>query len=122
MRYCDPGEADEGVVEVINQELMLLQPGIRADQDVVASMLHEGFREFGASGRVWNRSEIVDALSATPGVGAEAEDMRAVRLGDDIVFLTYLARTPERASLRSSVWLRDGGGWRLFFHQGTLCP
>jgi hypothetical protein len=116
------GTADQDVEEVIKKELLLLQPEVRARQNAVLSLLHEAFREFGASGRTWDRSEIADALAANPGTGAQAEDMRAERLGREAVLLTYLARTPERASLRSSLWVRDAVGWRLFFHQGTLCP
>jgi hypothetical protein len=122
MSECDPGTADQDIDEVIKKELLLLQPEVRVRQDVVLSLLHEAFREFGVSGRTWDRSEISGALAASPGGGAQAEDMRAAHLGSDVVLLTYLARTPERDSLRSSLWVRDAVGWRLFFHQGTLCP
>ena len=122
MSKRDPGTADQDIEEVIKKELLLLQPDVRARQVGVLSLLHEAFREFGASGRTWDRSQIAGALAANPGSGAQAEDMRAARLGKDVVLLTYLARTPERDSLRSSLWVRDAIGWRLFFHQGTLCP
>ena len=113
---------DDDAVEVVGKELSLLRTGVRSSPDAVLGLLHEEFREFGASGRVWDREQIAAALAEGPGPGAEAEDMRPVRLGDDAVLLTYVARRPDRVTLRSSVWVRGTEGWRLFFHQGTVCP
>lgn len=112
----------EDLAEVIDKELALLQPGLRSNPEAVLGMLHESFREFGASGRAWDRDEIAAELAEAPGPGATAQDMRAVRLSDDVVLLTYVARRPDRLSLRSSLWVRGDDGWRLFFHQGTPCP
>lgn len=120
MAETNPSETDEAIEEVLRNELSLLQPAIRSSPDAVLGLLHEDFREFGASGRTWNRAEIAAALAEAPGDGAEAEDMRAVRLARDVVIVTYIARRPDRASLRSSLWVCDAAGWRLFFHQGTL--
>jgi hypothetical protein len=47
-------------------------------------------------------------------------DISGVRLADDVVHVTYLSRRGERFARRSSIWLRTGAGWRLYFHQGTL--
>jgi len=118
---ADP--SDEAVAEVMAKELALLAPAVRSDRAAVASLLHEAFREFGASGRTWDRSRIVDTLATEPGdTAAEAEEMRAVRLGEDVILLTYRARRPDRVSLRSSLWVHGAVGWQLFFHQGTPCP
>ena len=115
----DPVVTDEELQGVIEKELALLRPATRSNPEAVLGLLHEGFLEFGASGRVWDRAGIVAALAAGPGPGAVAEDMRALRLGTDVVLLTYVARRPDRVSLRSSLWVRDDAGWRLVFHQGT---
>jgi ribosomal protein S18 acetylase RimI-like enzyme len=88
----------------------------------VAGLLHDDFREFGASGQVRDRNSVAKALAAEPGDGGEAHDVDAVRLADDVVLLTYELRTPARPALRSSVWVRDGGTWRIRFHQGTPSP
>jgi hypothetical protein len=39
------------------------------------------FRGFGASGRVYDRTSIVEALSSSRGAAAKASDFQAVRLG-----------------------------------------
>lgn len=118
----DRGAQDEDgdVALVVEQELALLRPEVRSSPDAVRRLLHESFREFGASGRIWDRDQTVTALADSPGPGAEAEDLRSVRIGDDVILLTYVARRPDRQSLRSSLWVRDPHGWRLFFHQGTV--
>src|SRR5206468_12132997 len=113
---------DGDLEEVLAKELSLLRPNVRARPDVVIGLLHESFCEFGASGRSWDRAGVVEALAADPGVGAEVENMQALRLGPDAVLLTYVARRPDRRTLRSSVWIRAGDGWQLVFHQGTVSP
>jgi hypothetical protein len=115
-----PTASDDDFSEVIAKELALLEPATRANADAVIELLHEEFREFGASGRIWDRPAAVATLATAPGTDAHAEDMRAVRLAPDVVLLTYVARRPDRTSLRSSVWIRQGSQWRLLFHQGTL--
>ena len=116
-----PTASDDEFSEVIANELALLEPATRAKADAVIELLHEEFREFGASGRIWDRPAIVSVLAAGPGTDTHAEDMRAVRLAPDAVLLTYVARKSDRTTLRSSVWIRQDSQWRLLFHQGTIC-
>lgn len=70
--------SDQSVTEVLAKELALLRPAVRGDRATVVALLHEDFVEFGASGRIWNRAQIADALARDPGdVTPEAEEMRA---------------------------------------------
>ena len=70
---------------------------------------------------MWDVAATLPALTADPAVDAEAHDVVPVWLGQDTVLLTYrLAGT--RTTLRSSVWIRESGQWRLRFHQGTPVP
>jgi ribonuclease HI len=106
--------------DVVALEQRLLDPDVRARPDEVERLLHPGFREVGASGRTWTRAEIVGALRDDPGNGAAMEDVRPTRVAEDVVLLTYTAVPPAgRRSLRSSVWVASGAGWRVIFHQGT---
>jgi hypothetical protein len=111
---------DDELDQVIGREMRLLDPRVRASAEAVSALLHEDFREFGASGRIWDRDSIVPAVSADPGPGVTVGDMTAVRLAPDVVLLTYRVTRLGGPSLRSSVWRRGDGGWQLFFHQGTL--
>jgi hypothetical protein len=108
---------DPDFATVIELEQRLLEPTIRRDPDAVAALLHENFCEFGASGRVFDREAIIEALLTSDGGSAKATGFRATRLGPDAVLLTY--RT-DKPSLRTSVWRRDDdGAWRMLHHQGT---
>ena len=108
---------DPEFAKVIDLERRLLDPATRLDRAALATLLHEDFTEFGASGRVYDREQIVDALIATDGSVATASNFEATRLGPDAVLLTYRTDAP---ALRSSVWLRDEDGtWRMLHHQGT---
>jgi hypothetical protein len=43
----------------------------------------------------------------------------AVLNGTSAVLLTYRSFARSGTTLRSSLWVLDGGRWRLRFHQGT---
>jgi len=117
-------QPDEDVQTVIGLELQLLQPQVRASAAELEKLLHPDFREFGASGRTWDRSRTIVALTGErPPAGdppTTAAGITGIRLADDVVHVTYLSRRDQRYAHRSSIWLRTGAGWRLYFHQGTL--
>jgi len=109
--------ADPDFATAIDLERRLLAPAVRRDRAALTTLLHEDFCEFGASGRVYDREQIIAALLAADDSSAEASHFEATRLGPDAVLLTYRTDAP---SLRSSVWLRgEDGAWRLLHHQGT---
>jgi ribonuclease HI len=107
--------------EVVALELRLLDPAVREDREEVERLLHPEFREIGASGRLWNRDEMVAALAEDPGTGATASEIEARVVGEGVVLLTYVAESAAGRSLRSSLWVRGEDSWRVLFHQGTRC-
>ncbi len=110
---------DDDLEQVVARERALLDPVVRRDTDRALTLLHPDFVEFGASGRIWDRSSIVAALGGDPR-RIVVTDMTPRRLGPDAVLLTYRATEGGRSTLRSSTWIRDRGlGWVLLFHQGT---
>jgi len=112
----------EGYAEVVRRELLLRDPGVRADPGRVRQLLHPEFVEFGASGRIWDAENVVEALEPDPVPHGlrEAVDLVPSSLSPDTVLLTYRIDSQESPSLRSSVWLRNAEGeWLLRFHQGT---
>ena len=80
------------------------------------------FIQFGASGRRWERREIVAALAAERAPEAEravTSELAGVRLADDIVLVTYVSQAGSRRCRRSSIWRKTPTGWRVYFHQGA---
>jgi hypothetical protein len=114
--------SDDDLTELVSAELRLLDPQVRASPTEVGAVLHSEFCEYGASGAVWDRTQILARLSADPHLVGEARDVRAVQLGRDVILVTYRFDQAESSSLRSSVWVRDAGRSQLRFHQGTPLP
>ncbi|WP_342358502.1 DUF4440 domain-containing protein [Terrarubrum flagellatum] len=108
--------------EVLTLELRLLETSVRSDAAALESLLTEDFVEFGRSGRVYDRSSVIDALmrNPTPSEQLAIVDFRLRRLSADIVIATYVAVGGSgRRTNRSSIWVRGTHGWRMTFHQGT---
>jgi hypothetical protein len=109
--------------EVIALELRLLQPEFRRNRAAVATLLGDDFVEFGSSGRVFNKTQILDLMATEPPFEVEATDFEARPLAPDVCLVTYrsmrLDAVPAIAVLRSSLWVRRDGRWQVIFHQGT---
>jgi hypothetical protein len=117
-------EHDDDVQLVVDNEMRLLEPNVRSSADHVEKLLHTDFVEFGASGRKWERHEMVAALLGAefPNAPIVASEVTGTRLADEIVLVTYVTQWDRRRARRSSLWRRTDAGWRLYFHQGTLIP
>ncbi|MBT2676422.1 nuclear transport factor 2 family protein [Streptomyces sp. ISL-14] len=111
------------VEAAIEGELRLLQPEVRSSPELLGELLHPEFREFGASGRYWDRTSIIESLLAGTDPGPRpvvVSRMEGVQLAPDVVHLTFDTEDNGRRVHRSSLWRRTGDGWRMYFHQGTL--
>jgi hypothetical protein len=106
-------------------EESLANPTVRRSPAELAQWLADDFREFGSSGRAWNKQQIIDALQAQAQVQLSLTDFRAVMLSPDVALVTYRGKaqfappSKPKHSLRSSIWRRQNGQWQVIFHQGT---
>lgn len=97
----------------------------RYDKAAMERVFSEDFVEFGRSGRIYTREEML----FEPGSGREIDatlplpKFRARHLSADVVLVTYISEVMHDGTLvrgnRSSIWSRGPDGWRLRFHQGT---
>ncbi|MGW1281670.1 nuclear transport factor 2 family protein [Streptomyces tsukubensis] len=122
-------ETTDGVAEAIAGELELLSPRVRSDREAAGRLLDPEFVEVGASGRRWDREAMLSELAGAPGASEDGpryrpSGMSGTALAPGIVHVTYEVVLGERRSRHSSVWRRrdGGGGWRLYYHQGTVVP
>ncbi|MET9802408.1 nuclear transport factor 2 family protein [Streptomyces sp. NPDC006368] len=116
---ADPTPA---VAAAIEGELRLLDPAVRTTPAFFEELLHPEFHEFGASGRRWDRTSLLAAITADdapPPRALTTSPMRGTQLADDVVHLTFDTESGGRRTHRSSLWLRTDRGWLLYFHQGT---
>ena len=103
----------------------LFAPGVRKNKTRLSELLADGFCEFGSSGRVFDKSQIIDELQQESERSISLTDFRARALSDDAVLVTYNAIRAQPGvadvhSLRSSIWTEREGCWEIVFHQGTL--
>ncbi|HET7404072.1 MAG TPA: DUF4440 domain-containing protein [Usitatibacter sp.] len=111
-------------------EEQLLDPEVRRSSERVSALLAEDFIEFSSAGVAYDRARILDVLRdeamLEDPVSRSIVRFEVVDLGTDVVLTRYrLLRQrfpgePASQSLRSSVWRRTAGGWRMIFHQGTF--
>ncbi|MGA9173781.1 MAG: DUF4440 domain-containing protein [Thermoactinomyces sp.] len=100
-------------------EQLLLQPEIRTSPEELSKLLADEFFEFGSSGRVWYKKDMVST-----GIGvikATLHNFEVHPLAPDVVLATYCSvnETRKQHTLRSSIWKRIDGRWQMVFHQGT---
>ncbi|MCY7396665.1 MAG: nuclear transport factor 2 family protein [Nocardioides sp.] len=112
------------VAHAIGLERGLLRPENRGSREVVERLLDPEFREIGASGRLWGRSVMIEAMLADPGTRVITDDeMSGTLVAEGLVMLIYVSAAEGRRARRTSWWRRGRDGrWRILHHQGTPIP
>ncbi|WP_433972207.1 DUF4440 domain-containing protein [Tunturiibacter lichenicola] len=110
-------------------EEQLLDPAVRHNSELAASLLADDFIEFGSSGRVFNKASILEDLKNEPPRPASLlSDFSIREIAPNAVLATYKATRrnangePIGQSWRSSLWTNIDGRWQVTFHQGTPIP
>ena len=109
------------VSELLELEHAMWEIDTRGDREWMDAHLADDFVEYGRSGRVYDKQQILDGPVGP--FRAELDDLRVERLAKDVALITYrstsiFADAPPGHANRASIWVRDGR-WRLRFHQGT---
>lgn len=119
-------ETERSQPELLRQlEERLLQPEVRRSAQDVADLLADEFVEFGSSGRVFNKQQMLESLQHEEPTQRSMTEFRSTLLAPGVILTTYrvvrLNRSdaPPLSSLRSSIWRLQDGRWKMVFHQGT---
>lgn len=116
---------DELSSHLLRLEQQLIDACCGKSADTVSALLADDFEEFGRSGRTYDKNAIMQDLSNQLSQRVEIHDFRLRSLSDGVALVTYRSSrlgdpaSDELAALRSSIWRREQGGWRMVFHQGT---
>jgi len=111
--------------QLYQMEERLLQPEVRRSKDNLANLLADDFAEFGSSGRIFYKQQVVEALSHALTERMTLKDFQARTLAPNVVLTTFRVvkhdetKVEMRNSLRSSIWKVIDGRWQMVFHQGT---
>lgn len=106
----------------------MTRPEVRRSPELLEQLLADDFREFGGSGRVFDKRQIIDALQEQPDLKLWLDEFEAQQLAPDLALVTYRGncKRPDSdqisRSLRSSIWQNRNGRWQVMFHQGTPSP
>ena len=105
-------------------ETELLQPSFRRSREAVSALLASDFREFGSSGRIFTKEQILAELQTEPARRISLLEFHCEFPAPDVALATYRSLTliegqaPTQA-LRSSIWVYRDKRWQMIFHQGT---
>ncbi|MEI6284869.1 MAG: DUF4440 domain-containing protein [Bacillota bacterium] len=108
-------------------EISFLTPAVRASAEKLNVLLADDFREFGSSGGVYSKKDILEQLPRDTQIARVeflVSDFQVRQLAEAIVLTTFtidkiLPDNSRAVSLRSSIWRKTGKGWQMLFHQGT---
>ncbi|MEH2173732.1 nuclear transport factor 2 family protein [Nostoc sp.] len=109
-------------------EERLLQPDVRKSAKDIMDLLADEFIEFGSSGRVFNKQQIIESLQNEPIQPLTQRlitEFKTLVLATGVVLVTYrivrhISDEQPVHSLRSSIWKLNNDRWKMIFHQGTL--
>lgn len=99
------------------EELLVLEQRLASREGIgeLGELLSEDFVEIGSSGAVYDKAQALAAMQGAPPSELPIADFGVRLVAPDVALAAYCAG----GSLRSSVWVRGDGGWRILFHQGT---
>jgi hypothetical protein len=104
-------------------ETSLHRREIRNSAESVSELLADEFIEFGSSGRIFNKSSIIESLKKDKSdEPILVDNFNAHELAPAVVLVTYIANAAGQVAtctLRSSIWKLIAGRWQMVFHQGT---
>jgi hypothetical protein len=111
--------------EFLSLERLMLEDEVRHSIRHLERLLHDDFKEIGSSGRVYNKTMMIDMMMREDRRGQSdvvIREFRVTELAPDCTLVTYRTVGASAQVRRSSVWVNENGRWRLVFHQGTKLP
>jgi hypothetical protein len=110
---------------LIDLEKSLHRGSIRRSREKLNELLRDDFIEIGASGKIYNKDQIIEALLNETPFTINASDFELRLFSEDIAQLKYKTQNIVDTNLlpttlRSSIWKKEGTVWKMLFHQGTL--
>lgn len=117
---------DKKILDIIlkNENSLLIAP-TRYSYDHLNKLLDDDFFEFGSSGNIYYKRDILARLPKENNFTSTMENAALKQLDNHTFLLTYKANRIQTdgqvlASLRSSLWKKFDTEFKLIFHQGTL--
>jgi len=106
-------------------EARLMDPEVRRS-DAASDLVADDFMEFGGNGRIFNKTDALTVMKRHAPRVLAMEEFTVRELSPTIALATYRVRSqgnagsPNRVSVRSSIWVQRNGKWQVSFHQATI--
>lgn len=115
--------SDENFNELRDLEEKLWKAETRFDRNWMDKILSSNFFEIGRSGRTYTREMIICCEPTEIPAAFPLFNFKARLITEDVAQVTYVSsvnyKTGLEKGLRSSIWSKQSGKWKLEFHQGT---
>jgi hypothetical protein len=107
--------------QILQLEKQLLQHTTRKSQFQLEKLLADDFVEFGSSGRIFTKTDIIERLPLEEEITFKLTNFQAKYIEENVVLTTYEIEKNSgiNYTLRSSIWKCYNKQWRMLFHQGT---
>ena len=112
--------------ELRELEIELHHPEVRSSTKRLETLLHDSFVEFGRSGKIYGKAEIIKRLPTEKVPGSVwSRDFNVQKISEGVALLIYKSAYKNesgelsRHTNRSTLWQHTSQGWQMRFHQGT---
>lgn len=104
---------------LLKLEQRLLSRATRHDAAEICRLIADEFIEFGASGNIWTKADLVNRMPDETFTERTISEFAVKTLSEYTALVTYRCYTGTSMSLRSSIWRKQDEIWQMVFHQGT---
>lgn len=115
------GRNVETYEEIKALELEFMKPETRQDVVRLNEMISENFEEFGGSGRVYRKQDMLNLLPQQElASNYVLSDFTFKQLCNNCILVKYRSSISGKNALRSSIWVNSNGCWQILHHQATV--
>ncbi len=118
-------------IKTLNETIKKLEkslqvPDFRKNPVKLSHLIADEFIEIGKSGKVWNKSDLIEVLINETSTEITMTDFSLSPLSENLMLVIYTAiqstkdGSPDVKSKRSSIWKLFDNDWKIIFHQGTI--
>ncbi|WP_353979664.1 nuclear transport factor 2 family protein [Salinicola endophyticus] len=109
--------------EIESLEMELVDPSTQKNAARLQELLSDDFLEFGSSGMVIRKRDVVDSTNTSSTATYQLSDFEFKPLGGEHVLVTYRSvKSARELAYRSSIWAKRNGRWQILHHQSTIVP
>ncbi len=104
---------------ILEYEMQFFKKSFCENTKAVCDRLDTNYLEFGQSGKIYHRNEIVEYLRNAGDRSIEIIDFRLEKLCKSCCIAKYRCENDGKNDFRTSIWIQIDNQWKLKFHQGA---